>query len=104
MELVETASRVSVTWQKGLVLEPHQTAGTPILHVGFKTATLQNTICTRIRRSNLVSGLLRASNGSNTRQNAYMSFLKCDVLQSRVGLAGYRTQPVGPTQTQLRWL
>ena len=28
---------------------PHQTAGTPILHVGFKTATLQNTICTRIR-------------------------------------------------------
>jgi hypothetical protein len=28
---------------------PLETAGTPILNVGFKTATLQNTICTRIR-------------------------------------------------------
>ena len=28
---------------------PLQTAGTPILNVSFKTATLQTTICTRIR-------------------------------------------------------
>ena len=29
--------------------QPLKTAGTPILNVGFKTATLQRTICTRIR-------------------------------------------------------
>ena len=41
-------------------------------------------MCTRIRRSNLVTGLLRTSNGSKARQNAYMSLLKWGVLQSRV--------------------
>jgi len=64
---------------------PHKTAGAPILHVGFKTATLQNTICTRIRRSNLVTEQLSPSNGSKARQNVYKSFLKCGVLQSGVG-------------------
>jgi hypothetical protein len=33
----------------GKPVQPLKTAGTPILHVGFKTATFQTTICTRIR-------------------------------------------------------
>ena len=57
--------------------------------MGFKTATLQNTICTRIRRSNLVTEQLSPSNGSKARPNVYMSFLKCGVLQS--GVAGGAT-------------
>ena len=39
----------------------------------FETATLQNTILTRMRCPNLVSGLRRASNGSSATQNAYLS-------------------------------
>ena len=51
---------------------PLENARIPILLSGFKIATLQETICTRTRCSNHVSGLIRALNSSDGIHDSYV--------------------------------
>jgi len=72
----------------------------PYPKCGFQTATLQNTIFTRIRSSNLATEQLSPRMAPKVRQNVYLSLSKWGVLQSRVDAR----QSVGwfPGQTAAR--